>query len=307
MMIERMANGLGLSRAFIEKVARSASHEYKVYLVPKRTGGFREIHHPSRRLKALQRWLLENVLEALPVHTSATAYRKGQSILDNANVHVASRYLLRMDLKEFFPSITAGDLRSYIVEHPMFFAGWTPSDVDIFCRLVCRNSVLTIGAPSSPALSNAVCYELDVGLSALAARSGVTYTRYADDLFFSSGRPGVLRQIEKGVGNVVAALKLPSNLKINVDKTRHSSKRGARRVTGIVLGSDGRTHVGRCFKRKVRALIHAFDSLDEPARASLAGMIAYATGLDPDFMNSLVQKYGLPRVRKSMGMPIAGK
>ena len=79
---------------------------------------------------------------------------------------------------------------------------------------------------------------------------------------------------------------MPARLRINVSKTRHSSKRRARYVTGIVLGSDGRPHIGRKLKRRIRALIHIYAELDldVPTRASLAGMIAYASGFDPDFL-----------------------
>jgi RNA-directed DNA polymerase len=303
MMVERMANEIGIPIRFVLSLARTASYEYKVYEIPKRTGGTRVIHHPSRRLKALQRWLLINVIEALPVHPAATAYRKSRSIFDNARVHAASRYLLRMDFKDFFPSITQVDLARYIAEHSTLFPGWTPSDIDVFCRLVCRNSALTIGAPTSPGLSNAICYDLDVDLHALSEKHSVTYTRYADDLFFSTEQQDVLRQIEENVIKIISELKVPANLRVNVAKTRYSSKRGERRVTGIVLGSDGHAHIGRGLKRRVRALIHKFDSLGETDRRSLAGMIAYARGFDPEFLNSLINKYGLPVVRRAMAAP----
>jgi RNA-directed DNA polymerase len=299
-ILERMADQLGLPPDFIRNLARGASYEYKEYRIPKRTGGQRTIHHPSRRLKALQRWLLSNVVELLPVHPSATAYRKGRSIFDNAKVHATSRYLLRMDFKEFFPSITDEDLRTYVAQHASLFYEWTPSDIDVFCGLVCRKQVLTIGAPTSPALSNAICHDLDVNLHALSETRGVIYTRYADDLFFSTEHKNVLRRIEADVIEAMSKLKVPAKLKINLDKTRHSSKRGARRVTGIVLGSDGRPYIGRRLKRKVRTLIHEVDSLDTSTRVSLAGTIAYASGFDPSFINSLIAKYGLPAVRKAM-------
>jgi len=303
MIVERMADELGLPIRFIETLARTASYVYKVYEIPKRTGGHREIHHPSQRLKALQRWLLSNIIERLPVHQAAAAYRKKRSIFDNAKRHSASRYLLRMDLERFFPSITQADLEKYIEQHSSLFRDWTPIDIDAFCRLVCRNSKLTIGAPTSPSLSNAICYELDVNLSMLGENNDVVYSRYADDLFFSTGRRDVLFDIEKEVINIVAKLELPANLKVNSRKTRHSSKRGCRRVTGIVLGSDGAAHIGRGLKRKVRALIHSYDSLDETSRASLAGLLAYAIGFEPDFLNRLIAKYGLPIVKKAMASP----
>lgn len=300
MIVERMADHLGLPPVYITNLARSASYEYKEYSIPKRTGGYRLIYHPSRRLKALQRWLLFNVIEDLPVHPCASAYRKGKSILDNARAHATSRFLLRMDLEVFFPSITEGDLRTYIAQHAGLFTAWTPPDVDAFCGLVCRKQMLTIGAPTSPALSNAICYDLDVSLHSLSDANGVVYTRYADDLFFSTDQPDVLRRIEKAVIKAVSELKLPAKLKVNLGKTRHSSKKRARHVTGIVLGSDGNPYIGRKLKRKIRALIHKYATLDEPTRASLAGMIAYSAGFDPDFLNSLIAKYGLPAVRNAM-------
>jgi RNA-directed DNA polymerase len=180
-IIERMARELGLAEVFVQKLARSASHEYKEYLIPKRTGGSRIIHHPSKRLKALQRWLLFNVVESLPVHEAATAYRRNKSILDNARPHAASCYLLRMDFTNFFPSITQKDLKDYIGDRPDLFSNWNSADVEVFCQLVCRNSVLTIGSPTSPGLSNALCYEMDAKLQSLCAKSRVIYTRYADD------------------------------------------------------------------------------------------------------------------------------
>ncbi|MBZ5522068.1 MAG: retron St85 family RNA-directed DNA polymerase [Acidobacteriia bacterium] len=305
MMLEQMANGIGIPVVFIENLANAASYEYKTYTIRKRSGGLRTIHHPSRRLKALQRWLLANVIQNFPVHLAATAYAPGRSIFKNASVHATSRYLLRMDFTDFFPSITQNDVRSYVNTNTRFFEGWNSTDVNAFCNLISRNGVLTIGAPTSPAISNALCYDLDARLELFCSKSGVTYTRYADDLFFSADRSGTLRQIEEGVLRIVSELEIPRCLVINRAKTRHSSKRGTRRVTGIVLGSDGKPHIGRTLKRKIRASIHQFAALDDAGKDSLAGLIAFAVGFDPDFLNSLIKKYGLAAVRIAMKKPSA--
>jgi RNA-directed DNA polymerase len=297
-ILEQMAGRLGLPPIFIQNLALAASHEYKTYQVPKRRGGLRTIHHPSRRLKALQRWILRNVLERLPVHPAATAYRRGISTLDNAAAHVKSRYLLRLDFIDFFPSIKKGDIANYVGARPHLFRGWNSLDVDLLCRLVCRDGALTIGAPTSPALSNAICYDMDAQVETLCARSDVSYTRYADDLFFSARETGILRGLELEVAGVVERLPIPAGLRVNTAKTRHSSRRGRRRVTGIVLGSDGHAYIGRGLKRRVRALIYKYGSLDSEARSSLAGLLAYAIGLDPEFMNSLIEKYGLTLMRQ---------
>lgn len=109
---------------------------------------------------------------------------------------------------------------------------------------------------------------------------------------FSSKIPHILATIEPIVSATISEVPFPRGISINRDKTRHSSKRGTRRVTGITLGGDGKPYVGRHMKRKIRAMIHRFDSLDSKSRASLAGLIAYVGGFDPEFVNSLITKYG---------------
>lgn len=298
MIVTQMSAELGLPPKFIWNFAQGASYAYKSYSVRKADGGYRTIDHPSKQLKAMQRWLVSSVIEKLPIHSSAMAYRKKRSIFDNASAHAASRYLLRMDCKDFFPSITDDDVKQFIQTRPGLFSGWDTYDIEVFCKLVCKQHKLAIGAPSSPGLSNAICYDMDAQLAELSGKQNVTYTRYADDLFFSTSVPDLLRAFQTDVEGVVSRLTLPANLTINPDKTRYSSKRRTRRVTGIVLGSDGQPYVGRHLKRRIRAMIHKLDSLDGNTRASLAGLLAYAVGFDPEFMNSLIKKYSFPVIQK---------
>jgi len=299
MITERMAADLGVKTSFINSVARGASYAYKTYTIPKRGGGDRVIEHPSKQLKALQRWYLEYVLPGFPVHRAAMAYRKKTSIFDNASIHTASKYLLRMDFQNFFPSIVESDLKAYIQARATLFEAWTPFDIEVFCMIVLRRSYLTIGAPTSPALSNILCFDMDSQMSDVCAKHAVNYTRYADDLFFSTSQPNVLKTVQAEVGGVVSGLTLPAHLQVNPDKTRHASKRRARRVTGIVLGSDSKPYIGRRLKRKIRSLIFNMDLLNAKARARLAGLLAYAVGFDAAFMNSLIMKYGHAKVRKA--------
>jgi len=304
-MIEKMARDLGVTTRFIAKFANGASHAYKEYYIRKRNGSYRTIDHPSKPLKAMQRWLLTYVINDLPIHPAAMAYQKHKSIYDNASLHASSGYLLRMDCKDFFPSITDDDLRLLIANRPATFGQWKPFEINLFCKLVCKNGRLTIGAPTSPALSNAVCYDLDSELATICKKSGITYSRYADDLFFSTKLPNLLMTLEAEVSNVVAKLAFPRGLSLNAAKTRRSSKRGRRRVTGITLGSDGKPHVGRQLKRKVRAMIHDWDALDPATRASLAGLIAYVAGFEPDFVNSLITKYGHSAIARARNFNVS--
>lgn len=303
MLLRDMTVGLGLPARVIQALARKASHAYKVYSIPKRGGGFREIHHPSKELKALQRWLLHNVIVRWPVHTAAVAYRPNLSIADNAEKHVQSRYLLRMDFQRFFPSITARDVITYLncTEFPKL-NNWDASDLDLFTALVCRNGCLTIGAPTSPALSNALCFDLDRQLEAASHAREVAYTRYADDLFFSTGRRDVLKVFPDLVAAVIRNLRYPGSLVIKQTKTRHSSKKGRRQVTGLVLKSDNSVGVGRERKRYIRSLIHKLASLAPAQRRQLAGLLAFTRSIEPDFVNALILKFGPERIAEAQEM-----
>lgn len=300
-LIEQMSHALNLPRDYLEKTASKASHCYKTYTIPKRSGGCRTIHHPARELKALQRWLLIKVLESLPAHEAAMGYRRRLSIKDNALRHVESRYLLRLDFHNFFPSLTSDDIRSYIASYRSRspFCDWDSRDVDFFIAIVCRQGRLTIGSPTSPALSNALCFELDSKLTEISECEQVTYTRYADDLFFSTSQQDVLGSFPEKVEKILASLKIPRGLRINHSKIRHSSKKGRRRVTGITLGSDGKISIGRSLKRYIRRQVHLHDSLSPEDKVKLAGLIAYAQSVDPDIINSLVMKYGDDRVNNA--------
>ena len=250
-------------------------------------------------MKALQRWLLYNVVEKWPVHDAAFGYRTGRSIRDNASSHSTSSYLLRMDLKNFFPSIRARDISAFLGERPPGTEDWDERDYTLFKNITCRYEALTIGSPTSPALSNAICFQLDSRISGLATETSVTYTRYADDLFFSTDVPNVLVQLPERIASILRNLECPLDLTINSVKTRHSSKSGRRQVTGLVLTSDGRVSLGRQRRRFIRRQIHRIDDLSECERLHLAGLIAFAIDIEPDLLNALILKYGMNRVLRA--------
>lgn len=293
---EKLSAFLQLPVEFIRKIANSASYRYKEYKIPKKHGNYRKIYHPSKQLKSIQRCLLYLIIDEWPVDKSVYSYRKGVNISNHAKIHVKSNFLLRMDIKDFFPSIKSEDIKKYIEDNKILFDSGQEEDIRLFCDFVCRKNCLTIGAPTSPAISNAVCYNMDIKLKHLANENEVTYTRYADDLFFSTRVPNVLKDIEEDVKQIIKKLVYPSKLKINNKKTRHSSKKGRRQVTGIVLGSDEEIYLGRNRKRKIRSLIYNIEKLKYEKRKYLAGMLAYAQDVETNFINDLILKYGLNKI-----------
>ena len=240
MILERIAPETGLSKDYVALIARTATHRYKTYQIPKATGGIRTINHPARELKLLQFWLVSSIFSHLPVHPAAYAYRKGRNILATAVLHAAQSYLLKVDFRDFFPSITAFDISRVLeVNAPLFSSPLHPDDYRLIRLLVCKSGRLTIGAPSSPVLSNAVMFEFDVYWAERCRSQGITYTRYADDLYFSTDRPQALSVVFAELQADLARRQSP-RLAINSTKTAFTSRKRRRLVTGLVLTSDRR-------------------------------------------------------------------
>ena len=145
---------------------RSAPHRYKVYQVRKRAPGqFRTIAQPAKEVKALQYWVMNNLLDKFEVHPAATGYRKGRSIAHNARPHTRGRFLLKLDFTNFFPSLKARDLRLFLRKERTELDN---ANVDALCRILfwkprgTQDLCLSIGAPSSPMLSNILLNEFDL-------------------------------------------------------------------------------------------------------------------------------------------------
>jgi RNA-directed DNA polymerase len=290
-----IAKDLGLGERYIRLVTRSASHRYKVYQITKKTGGSRTIHHPAKELKLLQVWLVEKLLSKLPVHQSAAAYRLGCSVKRHANVHRHNKFLMKVDMRDFFPSITGKDvvqvLKKRLGSRSSLLS--SPLDYETVRKLTCRDDRLTIGAPSSPLISNAVMYDFDVEWAARCVQSGVAYTRYADDLYFSTNRPNILAPLLADLRADLRQRKSPV-LQINDQKTVFTSRKRRKLVTGVVITPQGDLSLGRKRKRYIRSLLFRLSQgkLSAEQQNYLRGFISYAKSVEPSFIVSLERKYG---------------
>jgi hypothetical protein len=241
---------------------------------------------------------MENVLSKFPIHPAATAYRKGKNIADNALPHASNRFLCKMDFRNFFPSIKSTDFERFIFTNPLGGV-WTKEEVGYLSRILFWRRErggelrLSIGAPSSPLISNILLYRFDIAVTNLCSSHDVAYTRYADDLTFSTNKRAVLEQIEREIPKICTHLESPK-LFLNRSKTVRASKKGTRRVTGLILTNDGMVSVGRDKKRQVRAAIHKFilRELDAEETAKLAGTVAYINSVEPKYLLGLSKKHG---------------
>src|SRR5476649_1643328 len=178
-------------KAFLD----SAPHRYKKYTIPKRNGGVREIAQPAKELKFMQRIISSELHKKLKIHENAYAYIENRDIKKNAFQHKDQAFLLKMDFCDFFHSIKPDDLNKCLIKNELEV---NPENINYLRKLFfykkTKKSALTlsIGAPSSPFLSNAIMFEFDTIVTKLCTENNITYTRYADDLTFSSNQKGIL-------------------------------------------------------------------------------------------------------------------
>lgn len=278
------------------RFALTMPRRYKKYEIFKRNGvDTRLIAQPSKESKFIQRMIVDELRNSLRVHKAATAYEKGTGIRLNAVRHLHSRYLLKMDFKNFFPSITPElffevaestgtnfELPDRIfLEHALFFRSTRRSRLR-----------MSIGAPSSPFLSNFVMSSFDEAMMEFCVAKSISYTRYADDLTFSTNEKNALFDLPKIVADILA-VHCFKKIRVNSAKTIFSSKRFNRHVTGVVLTNDNELSIGRSRKREIASLINSFrfGALAPDATMRLGGLIAHAHHIEPNFIVRMKQKY----------------
>ena len=248
--IRRLLDELQLEEHAFEVV----NIHYRKHEIPKKTGGKRVLNTPSRSLKKLQKNILRNILYKEKVHPCSYAYRKGKSIVDNAKVHCESKVIIKMDIRDFFPSVN-----SLKVQNMFTMLGWNIEASKKLTDLCTWKNGLPQGAPSSPAISNIILYQLDKKLFSMAQGFHASYTRYADDLTFSlkEDKPEVVRSIIKLTQLAVEKEGFRINFKkgkINVLR-KHQSQR----VCGITVNNPKPT-LSRKERRKIRAVKHHLEN-----------------------------------------------
>jgi hypothetical protein len=281
---------------------------YRRFAIPKRDGAARPIWAPLPRLKAAQRWVLHNIVERLPVHGAAQGFLAGRSILSNAASHTNAKIVLKMDVKEFFPTVTWRRVKG------VFRRAGYKEPIATLLALLCTEAprevveldgttyyvslgprCLPQGAPTSPALTNALCLRLDRRLAGLAKKLGWRYTRYADDLTFSlpadhKGLPR-LGALLGCVTRVVAA----EGFAVKPEKTRVHRAGGRQSVTGLVVNGEGSPRVPRKLRRQLRAAAHNMQKGkplpegESPAR--LMGLAAFVHMTDTALGRKLLARF----------------
>lgn len=267
-----------------------ASKKYKTYKIPKRNGNKRTIHHPSKELKKYQRIFSKLIFAKLPVHKCVYSYKRGISIKDLALRHKDERFLLRVDFKDFFPSLKSKSIRHLLEKNlNVYDFKLTSDDMTIINSIVCRYGSLTIGAPTSPIISNAILYDLDSKFNSFS--KDITYSRYADDLYFSTNKPNILKNVIPFIKQVLADYFI--NLQINEDKNIYTSKKRKRMITGLVLTSDNKVSIGKEKKNQIKTLVYQYKKGDISQKnlEYLKGYMSFIQSVEDTFITSLISKY----------------
>lgn len=309
---------------------KDKTKKYKVFEIPKKYGGTRTISAPDDDLKLLQKRLAKLLADCFAEINNANnwpnnfshGFMPGKTIVTNAKDHRNQRYVFNIDLKNFFGTINFGRVRGYFISDKSF--ALVPKVATIIAQIACHENVLPQGSPSSPIISNLIGHILDVHLVKLAADYGCLYTRYVDDLTFSTNKRIFAKQIAKVVtgtdhewepGDLLLKIIDKCGFEINESKTRMQYQDSRQEVTGLVVNK--RLSVSKEYRYTVRAMLHSlfktgsFDFIykskdatgrlivnKSPGRLSqLHGMFAYIQWVDQK--NELIAEQGEEAKKKS--------
>lgn len=246
---EELGRFLHVNIKLLYRIANHPEEFYKVFRIPKRNGKFRTIEAPRGILKLTQRRILREILSPMELHPAATAFRPGRSIKDNAGHHVGQPVILKLDIKDFFPSLHITQV------YPLFQSAGYPRNVaTLLARLCCLEHRLPQGAPTSPCLSNLILYPVDVAFTEWAANNQCRYTRYADDITLS----GELEHSTIQAGITMAGRLLhPLGLHLNREKIQIQRQGNRQTVTGLTINRT--VNIPRRKQRELRQIMYYID------------------------------------------------
>jgi RNA-directed DNA polymerase len=264
----------------------SVTTHYIHFRLPKKTGGFRQISAPMPELKAAQTWILDNILNRVAVHEAAHGFLPEKNIVTNARPHVGAQTIINFDLENFFPSITYKRVKGIFAS-----MGYAEAMATVFALICTAPEVeeveidgktyfvalterhLPQGSPASPMISNIAARRLDKSLTKIAESNGFKYTRYADDLTFSTVETEA--EVSKLMSQVRYVVE-KQGFKVNENKTRVLRRGRQQEVTGIVV--NDKISLDRKTLKKFRAVLH---------QAENNGLEGLRWGNSPDLIAAL--------------------
>ncbi len=225
-------------------ITNNIESNYKIYKIPKNNGTYRTIYEPNSLLKHIQRKILNNILNYKSISKYATAYHKGISLLDNAEPHINKKVILKLDIKNFFENISFLD-----VYNSCFSIEYFPKSVGMVLAYLCTyDDHLTQGSPTSAAITNIVMKNFDEEIGSWCESNQITYTRYSDDMTFSSDfNPSeVIIKVRK--------LLYKLGLELNYSKIHIVHQNSRQLITGIVVNE--KAQVCSKYRKEIRKEVY---------------------------------------------------
>lgn len=239
------------------KLNGGPNSQYKTFSIKKRSGGTRDIAAPNTGLKGIQRQLNNKLQDIYMTKRAVHGFVRGRTILTNAQQHSRKRYVFKIDLKDFFPSIHFGRVMGLFAANPYNFKR---EIAILIAKISCFNDVLPQGSPCSPVISNMICAYMDKQISELSKSCGCYYTRYADDMTFSTTRLFFPEDIASFTASgwepspALVNLINQNGFSINEDKTLMRTRTDRQLVTGLVVNDY--PNIRQRILKQVRAMLH---------------------------------------------------
>ncbi len=278
---EHLCEQLSITEQLLYYLTYKKEYCYFQKVIPKKDKTERILNVPNLSLKVVQKWILKEILEKIFVSEQAMAFVPNKNGLrENAERHKKNIFLLEMDITNFFGTITEQQVYTLFCN-----IGYNSKVAGILANLCTYNNYLPQGAVTSPYIANLVCYHMDARINGYCSRKDIVYTRYADDLTFSSDNRMLLNKIEKFIKYIVT----DEGFTINDKKTRYLSNDVKKTVTGITINDDS-IHVDKKFKRDLRTQIYCSIKLkDYQNNSQILGKIAYVNSIEKGFRDKIIR------------------
>lgn len=268
--IDDLALIIRIRKETLERMVWRSDKYYKKFQKQKKTGGFRTISMPSRQLKALQSWILRNILEKLKSNSSSKGFEKGENIRGNASPHLGATHIVKMDIEDFFGTVPAHKVYAIFK-----LIGYNDLCAAIMTNICTCTGSLPQGAPTSPKLANLICHKLDGRIQCYSKKAGLIYTRYADDMTISGYSERKIMLASKFVNKILTE----EGFKLNAKKLCYVGPSRRKNVTGLVI-SESKVGIGRKYYREMRKQVFELAYGKSTNYPTVIGRMAWIKSVD---------------------------
>jgi RNA-directed DNA polymerase len=283
--VNDFSSKINISNYTIFKMSMRPELFYKKVEIPKGFGrGTRVLACPSYKLKAIQAWILRNILNNITPHKNSTAYN-GTPLNVNLERHIGNKFLICIDIINFFPATKRSRVYD-LFKH----LGYNEQTSIMFTNFCTFEGGLPQGGVTSPSLSNLLNLNLDNEITRYCNSKSISYTRYADDITISSNNKKKLDEALNYIGNVIRKY----GYEINQDKTRYLHPGKQRKITGLIYNNEEKVGIGRRKKRILRSMIFNYESRESDSEVyselqdKIIGWLSFLKSVDVESHQYLV-------------------